>query len=728
MSIILDDRFTKESEFWSERLNGKNEISKFPSDFNRENPQKYINAEYRCKFPGEINQKLLLMSNGSDFALYMVLVTGVRFVLEKYLQTRDTTVIMPVFKQNKGVEALINNILPLRIDTGNLKSFKELLFETKRVITEANANQNFPVLNELKLEYGENGMPVLNTVALLDSIHEKAYLGDLKADIIFDFSKSSDSIELNLQYNSLLYKQETIGNIFIHISKYFDAITRNPAVSLYDIVIMTPEESEIIHSKLLSKPENKPQHALSKECVESKLLELLQKQLGNNEIGLDDDFFFDLGGNSLIAISFLTNVKNEFKAEVPLANIFSNPTIRSMAEAICSSTEAGSSHAETSLTKAIPSESELKLNAEMMENLELEYYYLKNGETDEFVRKLDCTQKTLYFIFKKRCKNYYDYKSLFILNFTFYAMLNDDNSLYNFDSIAYPVNEDIFKLNIFHNKGYAAMAQIEQLLDKGEQVIIVTHMVRVPFFDRFQGFDEPTGDEGRPNPLEDGTAEFSIHTFLAVAHEGENLYYVEMPTIINQQNFVPYEGNKSVGVIKKKDLDAAFRVFVSFCTVDINLDNLQDKDYLREALGLSMQYYRDGEVYPCKYKILYEEEAIDFLISICDGKTIYLDSSENMRTESFYQFILWKIFAIAGSRGILAEMLRDYKRTCNTEVRTELIEILDRAYAVWDDAVKLAAKKHQEKDCVVGKEYSDLFIEAKGLEHRILELISELWK
>jgi acyl carrier protein len=729
MSNILDDRFKKENEYWSQKLKENNQISRFPYDFNNDNPRTYIQLEYCGELPLMVSQKLVSISGGSDFALYMILLTGVRFVLEKYLETSDTIVIMPVFRQSGGTGALINNILPLRLDSSNLKSFKEFLIETKCIITEANAHQNYSVTKQLKLGHGEGGRPVLNTVALLDSVHDRAYLGDFETELMFNFSKAhNNSIELNLIYNARVYKKETVHKIFIHISKYFEIISNNPTVSLCDISIMSAEESDKIHSGLLLMNNSNKENALQKEYVEEKLLDLLKIQLGNNEIGLDDDFFSDLGGNSLIAIVFLTKVKAELNTEIPLANIFGKPTIRSMAEAICASTSE-SSQSDVSQLKQneIISDTSFEMNSEMEENLEMEYYYLKNGEADEFVKKLDCTGKTLYFIFKKRCKNYYDYKSLFIMNFTFYAMLNDNNSLYNFDSFAYSLKEDIFKLNIYHSKGYCAMEQIEKLLDKGEQVIIVTHMVRVPFFDRFLGFDEPTGDEKRPNPLEDGTAEFSIHTFLAVAHKGEDLYYVEMPTIINRQNFVPYVGNKSVGIIKKRDLEAAFRVFVSFCTVDINLDNLKDRDYLKEALDMSMQSYKERQIYLCKYKILYEEEAIDFLISICDGNTIRLDTSENMRSESFYRFITWKIYEIAASRGVLAEVLREYKKTCNMEVKTELTEIFERAYEVWNDVVVLAHKKNQDKDYTVGKEYRDLFIEAKGLEYRIIELVPRLW-
>ncbi|MCU0289611.1 MAG: thioesterase domain-containing protein, partial [Acidobacteria bacterium] len=90
--------------------------------------------------------------------------------------------------------------------------------------------------------------------------------------------------------------------------------------------------------KALSKPgtttENK-KYTAPKTDSEKKLAliwaEILEKQV--NTIGIDGDFF-QLGGHSLKAAILVSKLQKSFNAAVPLIEVFTNPTIRSLAKYI----------------------------------------------------------------------------------------------------------------------------------------------------------------------------------------------------------------------------------------------------------------------------------------------------------------------------------------------------------------------------------------------------------
>ncbi|MCP4148548.1 MAG: non-ribosomal peptide synthetase, partial [bacterium] len=63
---------------------------------------------------------------------------------------------------------------------------------------------------------------------------------------------------------------------------------------------------------------------------EEKLVEIIENLLGEETIGMDDDFFA-LGGDSLKAIELISRVHKTFDVKIPLLEVFANPSIDSLA-------------------------------------------------------------------------------------------------------------------------------------------------------------------------------------------------------------------------------------------------------------------------------------------------------------------------------------------------------------------------------------------------------------
>jgi len=64
--------------------------------------------------------------------------------------------------------------------------------------------------------------------------------------------------------------------------------------------------------------------------LETELTAIWSKLLGVSDLGAMDDFF-ELGGNSLIAVRFFTRVRRDFDISLPLSSLFQAPTIRQLA-------------------------------------------------------------------------------------------------------------------------------------------------------------------------------------------------------------------------------------------------------------------------------------------------------------------------------------------------------------------------------------------------------------
>ncbi|HEX5717204.1 MAG TPA: amino acid adenylation domain-containing protein, partial [Thermoanaerobaculia bacterium] len=64
--------------------------------------------------------------------------------------------------------------------------------------------------------------------------------------------------------------------------------------------------------------------------VEELLARLWEEVLGGGRVGAEDGFF-DLGGHSLLAARLVSRVREVFEVELPLADLFQSPTVRSLA-------------------------------------------------------------------------------------------------------------------------------------------------------------------------------------------------------------------------------------------------------------------------------------------------------------------------------------------------------------------------------------------------------------
>lgn len=94
----------------------------------------------------------------------------------------------------------------------------------------------------------------------------------------------------------------------------------------YTHTIQPENESEAMQ---FARPAHLGEYVPPENEAQRKLAEMWQKVLGLDSVGIHDDFF-DLGGDSLMAIRLVNLVKKGFGVELSLATIFQTPTVAQM--------------------------------------------------------------------------------------------------------------------------------------------------------------------------------------------------------------------------------------------------------------------------------------------------------------------------------------------------------------------------------------------------------------
>jgi len=234
-------------KYWLNNLSGELLKSTFPYDNIRIDTRRDYSNVFEFRFADDLFTSLMRLCNNSLPRLQMILTAGVISLLFKYSGNNDIIVGTSIYEQESDSE-FINTILPLRIPINERMSFKELLFQVRRTISEADENQNYPIerlLQKIKIPYSKNDdFPLFDIVILLENIQSKAYIQHIYPNMFFSFQQTGNSVDGLVMYNSILYRRETVERIIVHLDQLLYAVFANLDLALAAINILTGEEKK----------------------------------------------------------------------------------------------------------------------------------------------------------------------------------------------------------------------------------------------------------------------------------------------------------------------------------------------------------------------------------------------------------------------------------------------------------------------------------------------------
>ncbi|HVR98125.1 MAG TPA: amino acid adenylation domain-containing protein [Thermoanaerobaculia bacterium] len=97
--------------------------------------------------------------------------------------------------------------------------------------------------------------------------------------------------------------------------------------------VAPPSAAPALPAATHARPALRTSYAAPESELESAVAELWQQMLGIGRIGLHDDFF-ELGGDSLLAVQMLSRLRGRFGVDLPLRGLLETPTIAHLARSI----------------------------------------------------------------------------------------------------------------------------------------------------------------------------------------------------------------------------------------------------------------------------------------------------------------------------------------------------------------------------------------------------------
>ena len=241
--ILAASQHPQERDYWLNNLSRPPVKSNFPYDHkNKASEWRFDGIPFR--FSGEFFENLMKLSNRSDYSLNAILAAGLTVLLYKYTGDTDIIIGAPIYKQEKEGE-FINTVLALRNTLGETMTFRGLLVQMSQVIYNSTENQDFPLeilLDDLKLTRTGIDFPLFDTLLVLENIHDKSCIRDIRVNTRFSYLRKNNHIEGLLEYNPLLYEKATMIRIIGCSRHLLREVLNNLELRLSEIEILPEEE------------------------------------------------------------------------------------------------------------------------------------------------------------------------------------------------------------------------------------------------------------------------------------------------------------------------------------------------------------------------------------------------------------------------------------------------------------------------------------------------------
>lgn len=230
--------------YWLNKLSGELPETNLIPDYVRPAQHCRKNKTHNFELPIHLSQTTIKLTKGSYFLVYLMLLSAFKILLQKYTRNNDLIVGIPVYKKIDGLNLdYLNNdkVIPLRTHLNHEITFKNFFAQVKDNVIEAYSNQDYSfdeLIELLNLPQSQNRCPIFDIVVLLENIHHKTELAKLNNDITISFLVENDVISGLIEYNQLIFKDDSIKLMSHYYINVVESIISNINIKILDILFL----------------------------------------------------------------------------------------------------------------------------------------------------------------------------------------------------------------------------------------------------------------------------------------------------------------------------------------------------------------------------------------------------------------------------------------------------------------------------------------------------------
>jgi amino acid adenylation domain-containing protein/non-ribosomal peptide synthase protein (TIGR01720 family) len=264
---LLLSGLKKQESFWLEQFREKPGVLELPYDFSRPRVQGYAASNIYFHLGEAETARIKALVRSERTTLFVTLLAAWKLLLHKLSQQEDIIVGVPFSGRktdNMNHVSMLVNTLPLRSFINPELPFKKYLSELTRMILEAYDNQDYPfeeLYDKLKLKRDPGRNAVFDVMFVLHDkrrpldvpgLTVKTYPLDTRTspyDLLLETIDEGERIEFKLQYNTGLFRAETVNRFAGYLLNILNAISAAPATGIKEIELLNGEEQkELLHA------------------------------------------------------------------------------------------------------------------------------------------------------------------------------------------------------------------------------------------------------------------------------------------------------------------------------------------------------------------------------------------------------------------------------------------------------------------------------------------------
>jgi len=270
--LVRGNELNSHKLFWLKQFEGKLPVLEMPTDYQRPFLKTYNGGIVGRLFNIELSREIKKMTKENGSTLFMGMLTLVNTLLFRYSGQEDIIIGTPVAgRDHTDLEGQIGfyiNTLGLRTRFNKNDNYIQLLEKVKQVTLNAYEYQLYPfdeLIDELHLDRNPSRNPLydvvvvlqnsninqeaseveidkFNNIEIIDNIRREDVVS--KFDLVFNFEEKGNELEVLIQYNSDLYKKETIEQMLSHLENLLKLVVTLPSTPISQLDYLHEQEKK----------------------------------------------------------------------------------------------------------------------------------------------------------------------------------------------------------------------------------------------------------------------------------------------------------------------------------------------------------------------------------------------------------------------------------------------------------------------------------------------------
>jgi hypothetical protein len=250
--------------YWRQQLAGAPQTLALPLDFERPAAVTFNGRVLRRTIPADIIQSIAKLGRAQDCSMFMVLLAAYGVLMHRHSGQEDILIGSPVagrvLRETEPLIGCFVNTLVLRIRLHGNPGFLELLQQVRQTALDAYSHQDVPVeavIDAVIRERDPRRIPLFQTQFSLQNVPSRAApLSSLnvevmqmdrvaaKNDLSFILENRFDGILAELEFNSDLFREETVHALGEDYVRLLEAIAGSPDQRILELPLASNPRSD----------------------------------------------------------------------------------------------------------------------------------------------------------------------------------------------------------------------------------------------------------------------------------------------------------------------------------------------------------------------------------------------------------------------------------------------------------------------------------------------------